>query len=226
MSVKKIEVYVERGAKRSFAGALHWPGWCRGGSDEAAALQNLLDYGSRYAKVLATTDLRFHAPANLDVLVVAERLDGSASTDFGVADAAPAYDDEAPGEAELRQLETVLKACWRALEHALKVVEGKELRKGPRGGGRDRDKLIDHIIGADEAYIRQLGWRVEKGQAEGERRLTELREIALKALAAASNGELPRRGPRGGERWTPRYFVRRIAWHTLDHAWELEDRVV
>jgi hypothetical protein len=25
--------------------------------------------------------------------------------------------------------------------------------------------------------------------------------------------------------WTPRYFVRRMAWHELDHAWEIEARV-
>jgi hypothetical protein len=24
--------------------------------------------------------------------------------------------------------------------------------------------------------------------------------------------------------WTPRFAVRRSAWHALDHAWELEDR--
>jgi hypothetical protein len=26
--------------------------------------------------------------------------------------------------------------------------------------------------------------------------------------------------------WTPRYVVRRVAWHTVDHLWEIEDRFV
>lgn len=46
------------------------------------------------------------------------------------------------------------------------------------------------------------------------------------ALVAAARGELPERGPRGGAIWTPRYYVRRAAWHTLDHAWEIEDRTL
>jgi len=39
-------------------------------------------------------------------------------------------------------------------------------------------------------------------------------------------GEIPHQGPRGGALWTPRYFVRRVAWHTVDHLWEIEDRIV
>ncbi len=26
--------------------------------------------------------------------------------------------------------------------------------------------------------------------------------------------------------WTARSFVRRVAWHTLDHTWEIEDRIL
>ncbi len=48
----------------------------------------------------------------------------------------------------------------------------------------------------------------------------------LAGLGAGARGEIPERGSRGGTLWTPRYFVRRVAWHTLDHAWELEDRIV
>jgi hypothetical protein len=53
-----------------------------------------------------------------------------------------------------------------------------------------------------------------------------VREAALLALAAAARDELPKHGPRGGVIWTPRYFVRRAAWHMLDHTWELEDRIM
>jgi hypothetical protein len=43
-------------------------------------------------------------------------------------------------------------------------------------------------------------------------------------LSAVACGEPVRTGPRGGVRWTARYYVRRSAWHVLDHAWEIEDR--
>ena len=36
----------------------------------------------------------------------------------------------------------------------------------------------------------------------------------------------PKSGPRGGKIWSPRFFVRYVAWHTLDHAWEIEDRAI
>ena len=47
-----IEVFVESGKKRTFAGAVYWPGWCRAGRDEAGALRALVEYGPRYARVL------------------------------------------------------------------------------------------------------------------------------------------------------------------------------
>ena len=56
------------------------------------------------------------------------------------------------------------------------------------------------------------------------------RRALLNVLGAASTGEpLKERGPEAplkapGKRWPPRYAARRIAWHALDHAWEIEDR--
>ena len=69
-----LAVYLEEGKKRTFAGALDWPGWCRQGSNEAAALAALFDYGPRYASILAGTRLGFVAPKALSQLVVVERL--------------------------------------------------------------------------------------------------------------------------------------------------------
>jgi hypothetical protein len=39
-------------------------------------------------------------------------------------------------------------------------------------------------------------------------------------VLASPNGGTPP-VPKG---WPPRYAARRIAWHALDHAWEIEDR--
>ena len=55
---------------------------------------------------------------------------------------------------------------------------------------------------------------------------TEERAVVRDALSRAVSEGLPEKGPRGGTIWLPRYFVRRAAWHVLDHAWEIEDRAL
>jgi hypothetical protein len=87
-----IDVYLEIGKKRTFAGAIDWPGWCRIGRDEGSALQALVDYGPRYARILSATPLGFQAPADASALAVVERLEGNATTDFGAPAVAPSSD--------------------------------------------------------------------------------------------------------------------------------------
>jgi len=53
-----------------------------------------------------------------------------------------------------------------------------------------------------------------------------IRQGVLDALVAAARGEAPTSGPRGGAIWPARYVVHRVAWHVLDHLWEIEDRVI
>jgi len=43
--IAETPVYLESGSRRTFAGAIDWPGWCRSGRDEASALEALLSYG-------------------------------------------------------------------------------------------------------------------------------------------------------------------------------------
>ena len=222
-----MDIYLEIGAKRTFAGAIDWPGWCRIGRDEDAALQSLVDSGPRYARVLRAAKLGFDAPADASAFAVVERLEGNTTTDFGAPDLAPSSDTLPVDDAELRRLQTLLRACWRAFDAAVQAATGKELTKGPRGGGRDLDGIVQHVLGAEQGYLGRLAWKREKRAAEDlPEELGRTRQDALNALAAAARGELPTRGPRGGVIWTPRYFVRRVAWHVLDHAWEIEDRCV
>jgi hypothetical protein len=101
--------------------------------------------------------------------------------------------------------------------------KGKSLRKGPRGGGRTVAGIIEHVRGAEMGYLSQLG-----GKVSSETSLPSpaaIRQAILKTLAASAHGEIAEYGPRGGKRWSPRYFVRREAWHVLDHVWEIEDRL-
>ena len=218
----RIPAYVEVGAKRSFAGAVEWPGWCRAGRDEEAAVEALVAYGPRYAKVLRRTRLGFEAPNGSSGLRVAERLTGDATTDFGAPSIAPKADARPIDQAELRRLEAILKACWQTFDGAAEEAEGKPLAKGPRGGGRELAKIVAHVVDADGGYVRMLGRKVEPGPKASETERT--RAAILDALEITAVEGPPPPGPRGGKRWLPRYFVRRVAWHVLDHAWEIEDR--
>ncbi|HXF61082.1 MAG TPA: hypothetical protein VNK95_05665 [Caldilineaceae bacterium] len=188
-------------------------------------MQALLDYGPRYARVLSSTGLAFQAPTELSALAVVERLQGDSTTDFGAPSVAPTADAQPLTEDELQRLQTVLAACWQALDAAAEAARGKALRKGPRGGGRELDKILHHVLEAEAGYLSALGWKLQQDtQADLSQQAERTHQAVLDALAAAARGEIPPRGPRGGLRWTPRYFVRRAAWHVLDHAWEIEDR--
>jgi hypothetical protein len=121
----------------------------------------------------------------------------------------------------------VLKASWQALYAAVSAATGKELRKGPRGGGRDAEHIVQHVVGAEKSYVGRLAWKIDKYDEQNpDEAATLVHQATLDALAAAARGGLPERGPRGGVLWVPRYFVRRVAWHVLDHVWEIEDRAV
>jgi hypothetical protein len=219
-----VEVYVEAAAKRAFAGAVAWPGWCRSGRDASAALESLLDYGPRYADVLDRSGVRFAAPARASTLTVVERLKGDATTDFGAPSIAPS-DDAAPIDRRwLTRHATILRACWAAFDRVVEGVRGP-LEKGPRGGGREVDAIVDHVVGAEIGYLRMIEGKppaYREGEAAEARE--EVREAVIDGLERSLVDGIPEKGPKGGSRWSARYFVRRSAWHVLDHAWEIEDR--
>lgn len=88
-----------------------------------------------------------------------------------------------------------------------------ELRKGPRGGGRDRDQMIDYVPGAETSYTRKLELKDHQSARDDAPAITALRDDIVAALQAPSDGT-----PLA---WPPRSTARRIAWHILDHNWEL-----
>jgi hypothetical protein len=217
--MKPIIVYLETGQKRTIAGAVDWPGWCRIRLDEPTALQTLIDYGPRYAQVLRPGGIDFQAPADRSAFVVIERLVGNTSTDFGVPAIMLGSDHDAVDPAEHERMRTLLLACWQAFDRAAQSAAGKNLRKGPRGGGRDTRQIVQHVLDAEQAYLKS------EGEQNSEQALRDRQQASLSALEASVKGELPKQGPRGGVIWPARYYVRRSAWHILDHAWEIEDRV-
>jgi hypothetical protein len=222
--MKRLDVYLEVGSKRVFACAVDWPGWCRSGRNEASALENLLDYGPRYAAVLRAERLGFTAPKRLEELRVVERLTGNATTDFGAPGVIPSADRAPADPADCARLEKVLRAGWRALDAARKRAAGKQLSKGPRGGGRELDAIIRHVVEADRGYLTAVGWKAPPSTREDD--LGVIRNAIIEAVRASARGELPTKGPRGGVRWPARYYVRRVAWHTIAHAWEIDRRLL
>lgn len=210
-------VGLEVGAKKVFAWAYDWPGWCRAGRTEQDALEALADYLPRYAEVAQHAGLRLPKTA-AKTFEVAERLPGNATTDFGAPGAIGADDRRPTDRRQAARLVKLVNAAWEVFDEVAASAPA-ELRKGPRGGGRDRDKMIDHVLSSDAAYARQLGVR-HRPPAVGDRAAIDaLRADVLAVLGAPSEGAPPR--PKG---WPPRYAARRLAWHALDHAWEMQDR--
>jgi hypothetical protein len=194
-------VVLELGRTWVFASALDWPGWCRRGKGEEAAIDALLDYADRYAEVAGPG----FAPGGVEIV---GRLPGTSTTEFGAPDARGEWDSEPLDAAEASRFAGLLEASWRRFDE---VVAGApdELRKGPRGGGRDRDGIADHVREAERTYGRKFGVRVPPRTP-----WEEQRAALVEGLCAAE--------PEGA--WPVRYAFRRCAWHVLDHVWEIEDR--
>src|SRR5438552_404649 len=179
----------------------------------------LLASAPRFAAAMSELRPAFTPPKDASGFIVAARVKGDTTTDFGAPGATPDFDTEPLTAAEMRRWLDVLRASWRAFDAAARGAKGKTLAKGPRGGGRSLSKVVEHVVGAEEVYVGGLGWKYErKAGAPLDRRMNVARAAALEGLAASARGEIPAKGPRGGKRWTPRKFIRRSAWHWLDHA--------
>ena len=222
---KRINIYLEAGSKKTFAGAIDWPGWARSGPDEPSAIQSLFEYGRRYQQVVAATQPGFRAPSEVSKFDVVERLEGNSTTDFGAPDASPSQDTAPVGQVELLRFQNLLKGAGRRLTGWSRQPRARSCTRDPGAAGGTLNKssamcsaLRQPIWGGSDGNSRRMKSETWIRKSPGRRR------GVLMALAASVRGELPARGPRRGLHWRPRYFVRRVAWHVLDHAWEIEDR--
>jgi hypothetical protein len=210
-------VYIEAGRTRTFACASDWPGWCRSGKYEASALAALASYARRYAPVARKAKLAFD-PRTVSGFRVVQRIPGSANTDFGVPHEIAKGDTRPLSKTEAERIASLVKAAWAVFDEVAASAPS-QLRKGPRGGGRDRDKIVEHVLGADDIYARKLGLRLTVPQADDRAAIRAFRAAVLDVLEKPSSGKaLVEKG------WPQRYAARRIAWHALDHAWEIQDR--
>jgi hypothetical protein len=220
----RLPIYLEVASKRTFAGVVDWPGAERSGRDEAAAIEALVAALPRYERALGRVAASLSIPRSTDDVEVIERRGGGSGTEFGVPSHGASADERPVDEEELGRLIAILRAAWAAVDRAAEQAEGVELRKGPRGGGRELDRIVEHVLGAEEAYLREIGGRPKGLPADRVARMAAVREASIAALAERARGVEVEMGRRQRPWWTPRYFVRRSGWHALDHAWEIEDR--
>ncbi len=215
---KPIAVTIEHAPKKTFATAADWPGWSRSGKTETLALEALAAYAPRYAVIAEAEHRRFAAAPSVADLEVVERHEGSGGTEFGVP-SRPTDQDARPTDAdEAARLAGLVDAAWTYFDRAAAAAP-EELRKGPRGGGRNTSKVIAHVMEADRAYAGEIGIKVREFEPNDRAAIEALRAAMLEVLRGARDGT-----PLAGRRWPARYAAHRIAWHMLDHAWEVEDR--
>ena len=208
----QISIFLEIGTKRAFASAADWPGWCRSGKNEEAAQENLAAYAPRYAQVTKLAHVEL--PNDATKFMVVERMTGNATTDFGAPGVWATAEKHHMTAKETDRMVALAEACWKYLDQ-VRAKAPAELRKGPRGGGRDRDEMFNHVLGAEMEYAKRIGTRLKQPDGSDDAAVKAFRRAILESF----------RNPNREERWPVRYAVRRSAWHALDHAWEMEDRI-
>ncbi len=215
----RIRVMLEIGpkGKKVAAVAPDWPGLERGAKTGEAAIERLLSYVPRYATVarLAGMEDAFAAVTAADVV---EQYSGTGSTDFwGISFAFSSLDRQAMSGEELERELTLMRACWAFFDDVRSRVSA-EMQKGPRGGGRDRDRIVRHTFAAELDWAKKLGVLTPEDAMLTDEGLKAHRDAYCDAIRALhSQNQMART-------WPLRYLIRHTAYHTLDHAWEMEDK--
>ncbi|MGI9018946.1 MAG: hypothetical protein ACR2HR_17900, partial [Euzebya sp.] len=118
---------------------------------------------------------------------------------------------------ELERELTLMQACWAFFDDVRSRVS-TGMQKGPRGGGRDRDQIVRHTLSVEQDWAQKVGVLTPQDAMltdEGLKAYRDAFRIAIRAFH--SEGKMART-------WPLRYLIRHTAYHTLDHAWEMEDK--
>jgi hypothetical protein len=218
-----VRIVIERGTrnKRSVAFSLDWPGWSRGAKTAELAIETLEAYRARYRPVAALAGMEGDFDEAGGFEVVEDKV-GTGSTDFWGISFSPSTEEESePMEpARLDRGIALLQGCWAFFDGVAARVS-PEMRRGPRGGGRDRNRIIRHTIRQEsEDFAKRVGLRNAEESALTPDGLLHHRETYVAAMRAYNAGEVTKRM----RSWTLPFLIRHSAYHTLDHAWEMEDK--
>ena len=216
-----VRTVLQRGpkGKKAAAFAVDWPGWSRGAKTPELALELLESYRDRYRPIAVAAGMtkKFDA-AGRRLDVVADEV-GTGSTDFwGISFAPSGLEDEPMKKAELDRKLSLLQACWDFFDQVAARVS-PEMQKGPRGGGRERDEIVRHVLRVERLdCANRLGLGLPDDDVPLDV-LRDHREPFVAAMRAYNAGE--------GERmrkWNLPFVIRHSAFHTMDHAWEMQDK--
>jgi hypothetical protein len=216
VSDEALRVVLETTPKKAFATAIEWPGWSRAGKTPDLAMEALAAYEPRYREAVRSAPGRLAADAAARIEVI-ERLDGNATTAFGAPGVIAEADRTPIDRATATKLAEFLETAWATFDRTAKTAPAT-LRKGPRGGGRDTAKIVDHVNATDHGYAGAVGIRISPPRSDNPASVDALRAAMLDVVRTPSDGSPIHKT------WTVRFLVRRSAWHALDHAWEIEDR--
>jgi hypothetical protein len=216
-----VRTILERGpkGKKAVAFALDWPGWSRGAKTDELALATFESYRERYRPVAVLADMAAEFDAAWPPDIIEDRV-GTPSTDFWGISFSPSSSEHGPmSDDEFNRKVRLLQACWVYFDDVAARVSA-EMRKGPRGGGRDRDRIIRHTIrNESEEFAKQVGLRIPEEAALTPDGLRTHREAYVAAMRAYNAGEGKRM-----RSWTLPFLIRHSAYHVMDHAWEMEDK--
>jgi hypothetical protein len=216
-----VRTVIDRGpkGKRAVAFALDWPGWSRGAKTAEDAVETLESYRDRYRHVAERAGMADEFDAAGPLEVVEEKV-GTGSVDFwGISFSPAAVEQEPMQAAELESRITLLRACWALFDEVGAGVSA-ELQRGPRGGGRMRDEIIRHVLRVESLdFARQVGLQMPDDGAiiSGDRQ--QYRDEYVAGMRAYNAGEIKRM-----RSWNLPFLIRHTAFHTMDHAWEMQDK--
>jgi hypothetical protein len=216
-----VRTVVERGpkGKKAAAFAVDWPGWSRGAKTAEEAIELLEAYRERYRTVAERAGMGDEYGAAGKLKVVEDRV-GPGSTDFwGISFAPCALETEPMKPAEFERKIALLRACWAFFDEVAATVS-EEMQKGPRGGGRDRTRIVRHTIrNESEEFAKRIGLRIPEEGALEPKALLDYREAYVERMHSYNSGEGKRM-----KSWNLPYLIRHSAFHTMDHAWEMQDK--
>jgi hypothetical protein len=219
---KQTRVTLEIGpkGKKVVAVAAEWPGLERGAKTQEDAIERLRSYIPRYSQVakLAEMDAEFDTIKKLNVV---EEYVGTGSTDFwGISFAFSSIDKQDIWNDELERELTLMQACWMFFDDVRGRVSA-EMQKGPRGGGRDRDHIVRHTLYAQQDWAKMIGVLTPDDEMLTVKGLKKHRESYCHAIRDYhAHHQLAGKMAK----WPLRFLIRHTAFHTLDHAWEMEDK--
>jgi hypothetical protein len=217
-----IRTVIQHGPKdkRVAAFAIDWPGWSRGAKTADAAFEALESYRERYRPVAGLAGLESEFDVAGDLEIVEDHV-GVGSTDFWGISFAPSSFEQGPMPIdEIDRKIRLLEAAWRFIDEVAARVS-LEMLKGPRGGGRDRDEIVRHVLGWEAADLaRRVGVITTPEDRLAPGGLRAHRQAFVAALREHNaEGKMAR-----GRNWTIALLLRHTAFHVLDHAWEMEDK--